>query len=100
MRIDPKIALLKVLISGDSFGFELMLRIKDATNGALKMGPSKVYPALRGLERDGLVESYPDPFPEHRGRPRIYYSITTAGRRAFHETRDQVVGFFEAPVPG
>ena len=100
MRIDPKTALLQVLISGDGFGLELMDRVKDATNGALKLGPGTIYPALRDLERDGLIESYrADPLPERRGRPRIYYSITADGRRAFHEKREQMVGFFGELVP-
>lgn len=95
MRIDPKTALLQALISNDGFGLELMERVKDATNGALSLGPGTIYPALRDLERDGLIESYrADPLPERRGRPRIYYSITADGRRAFHEKHKQVVGFF------
>ncbi len=100
MRIDPKTALLQVLISADGFGLELIDRVKEATNGALKLGPGTIYPALRDLERDGLIESYrADPLPERRGRPRIYYSITAEGRRAFHENREKVVGFFGRLAP-
>lgn len=103
MRIDPKTALLQALISGDGFGLELMDRVRDATNGALKLGPGTIYPALRDLEKDGLIESYrANPLPERRGRPRIYYAITADGRRVFHEKRKSVVGFFGAlePAPG
>lgn len=95
MRIDPKTALLQALISGDGFGLELMERVKDTTNGTLRLGPGTIYPALRDLERDGLVETYrADPLPERRGRPRIYYSITADGRRAFFEQRERMVDFF------
>lgn len=95
MRIDSKTALLQALLSADGFGLELMDRVREMTGGAVKLGPGTIYPALRDLERDGLVETYrADPLPERRGRPRIYYTLTGEGRRAAHEIRQTGLGFF------
>lgn len=100
--INAKTALLQALISDDGFGLELIDRVKDRTDGKIRLHQGSVYPALRALERDGLVESYEaDPLPERGGRPRRYYRITAEGARAAREDRAAVIGLFQegwAPV--
>jgi PadR family transcriptional regulator PadR len=59
------------------------------------LGAGQVYPALRALERNGLVESYPgETAPERAGRPRIYYRLTGAGRRVALGEPRAAEGFF------
>jgi PadR family transcriptional regulator, regulatory protein PadR len=86
--VTAKAALLQVLISGPGYGLELIERVSAHTKGALVLGQGSVYPALRELEREGLVKSYPgEATPERGGRPRIYYKITAEGRRVAAEQR-------------
>jgi PadR family transcriptional regulator PadR len=98
--ITAKAALLQALIEGESYGLELIDRVETRTRGKLKLGQGSVYPALRDLEKEGLVESYEaDPLPERGGRPRRYYKITATGRRAAREDGQVVAALFGALVP-
>lgn len=73
-------ALLQALNSGPGYGLELIERVAKKTKGKLLLGQGSVYPALRDLERDGLVVSYDgETTPERGGRPRRYYRLTAAG---------------------
>jgi PadR family transcriptional regulator PadR len=98
--ISPKTALLQALIQGDGYGLELIDRVKDRTGGKLVLRQGTIYPALREMEKEGLVKSYEaDPTPERGGRPRVYYKITGAGRRVSSEAKQIVAGLFGAAVP-
>lgn len=98
--VSARAALLQALIRGDSFGLELIDRVKEATNGALVLNQGSVYPALRDLEREGLLESYAGPpLPERGGRPRVYYRLTAQGQRAALDDRQQVAGLFSLAIP-
>lgn len=98
--VSAKAALLQALIRGESFGLELIERVRDRTGGRLVLGQGSVYPALRELEREGMVESYDGAvLPERGGRPRRYYRITAAGVAAAYEQREAVVGLFEVFSP-
>jgi PadR family transcriptional regulator, regulatory protein PadR len=69
--------ILKSLSLGYRFGFDIM-DISGLPSGT-------VYPALRRLERDGLVRSHWEPEEEANqgGRPaRRYYEITETGKKA------------------
>jgi PadR family transcriptional regulator PadR len=92
-NIDTKVALLQALIQGESYGLELIERVKDATRGQVKLLQGRVYPALRELEAEGLLESYDgEPLPERGGRPRRYYKLTAEGRRAAREDARAILG--------
>ncbi len=97
MRVDSKTALLQALLTGEGFGLELQQRIEERTNGRTRLSPGTLYPALRELERDGLVESFEgETVPERGGRPRIYYRLTGEGRRVAYEERVAGWGLFGA----
>jgi PadR family transcriptional regulator PadR len=98
--ISAKAALLQALIPKDGYGLDLIDRVYERTNGLVKLHQGSVYPALRALEREGLVKSYEsEPLPERGGRPRRYYKITALGRRAALEQGRAVVSFFALPEP-
>lgn len=81
--ISAKAALLQALMRGEGYGLDLIERVRASTDGALVLHQGSVYPALRELEREGLLESYEgEPLPERGGRPRRYYRITADGKRA------------------
>lgn len=89
--ISVKTSLLLALVQGRSYGLELMDRVRERTKGAVQIGPGRTYPALRALERDGLLSSHEaDPSPERGGRPKRYYELTAKGRAAAKAVEDIV----------
>jgi PadR family transcriptional regulator PadR len=93
--VSAKAALLQALVSGPGFGLDLIERVKKQTNGKLVLGQGSVYPALRELEREGLLESYEgEPTPERGGRPRRYYKLNALGAKAAVEQREVIFGLF------
>ena len=94
--IDTKVALLQALISGESYGLELIERVKDATGGRTTLQQGRVYPVLRQLEAEGLLESYDgEPLAERGGRPRRYYKLTAEGRRAAKADARAIAGLLK-----
>ncbi len=78
-------ALLRALTLGPAYGNELVDRVREQTGGRLELG-MEIYPALRNLEREGLLESHEsEPRPERGNRPAIYYVLTADGREALEK---------------
>jgi PadR family transcriptional regulator len=89
--VDTRTALLQALVEGDSYGLDLIQRVSRRTNGKVKIQQGRVYPVLRNLESEGLLESYDgDPMPERGGRPRRYYRLTAEGLRTAKEEAQAV----------
>src|SRR5687768_15879707 len=94
--LDTTTAILQALLEGDSFGLEIIERVRSATNGKIKLHQGRVYPALRQLESDGLLEGYwGDAMPERGGRPRRYYALTAEGRRVARAEAAALMGFLK-----
>jgi PadR family transcriptional regulator PadR len=86
--VTAKAALLQALVRGPGYGLDLIERVKKQTNGKLVLGQGSVYPALRELERERLLETYEgEPLPERGGRPRRYYRLNALGVKAAMEQR-------------
>ena len=76
--------ILKALSLGYEFGFDIM-EVSGLPSGT-------VYPALRRLERDGLVESYWESEVDAASRrrpPRRYHAITANGKAAIAAAGDR-----------
>jgi PadR family transcriptional regulator PadR len=71
--------LLAILRGGESYGYEIIRRIREASAGQLDWSEPMLYPLLKRLERDGLVTSAWKPTPNNRLRK--YYRLTDKGRR-------------------
>ena len=71
---------LHYIADGPSYGNQLMERIASVTEGVLQVNPNTMYPLLRQLEANGLVEGRWE-HPERRSRR--YYSLTPAGRKEY-----------------
>jgi PadR family transcriptional regulator PadR len=100
MRVDAKTAILQALTEGEGFGLELQSRIETRTAGRTRLSDGSIYPALRELERQGLVESFEgETVRERLGRPRIYYRLTAEGHRVAQEEREEVQGLFGLGEP-
>jgi PadR family transcriptional regulator PadR len=94
--ISARTAILTVLLSGKSYGLEIIDRVRERTRGHILLNEGSVYPALRALEREGLLRSFDgEPLPERGGRPRRYYELTGEGRRKAHEQRTALLRLLE-----
>src|SRR5690349_3452321 len=90
-----KTFLLQALMSGPGYGLELIERVRERSGGRVGLNQGAVYPALRALEREGLVTSYDgETVPERAGRPRRYYKITAEGLRTAREDKRAAAGLF------
>ena len=93
---NAKAALLQALFTGPGYGMELLERIRDRTGGRMRLRPGSLYPALRALEGEGLVQGWAG--ATQRGRRRQYYELTSQGIRAAEEMR-AVIRMFVGPAP-
>ena len=92
--LTAKGAILQALISGPAFGLEVIDRVAQRTGGTVRLHQGSAYPALRTLERDGLIRSWEGPADEVRaGRPRRYYELTAEGLRTARGHRAALLGF-------
>jgi PadR family transcriptional regulator PadR len=98
--ITTKAALLQALVRGPGYGLDLIDRVRSRTRGRVPLWTGSVYPALRALEREGLVKSYEgETTPERGGRPRRYYKITGLGQKAAMQNREAASAMFGFPIP-
>lgn len=74
---------LAVLAKEDTYGYELTQRI----TGVLDTSETALYPVLRRLEAQNLLETYS---LEYSGRLRKYYRITAAGMTRLHENQAEL----------
>jgi len=92
--LTAKGAILQALVSGHAFGLEIIERVADRTRGKIRLHQGSAYPALRALEREGLVRSWEGAPEEVRaGRPRRYYELTAEGLRTARGQRAVLLGF-------
>ena len=69
--------ILAVLNDAPRHGYAIAREIERRSKDALSLGEGSLYPALRGLERDGLVTSRWETQPA--GPARKVYTLTEAG---------------------
>jgi DNA-binding PadR family transcriptional regulator len=79
--VDTRFAVLQALIPGESYGRDIIERVRQATSGTVRLLQGQVYPALARMARVGLVVSHNRKTPYGIGRPRRCYRLTTKGRR-------------------
>lgn len=79
MRGAGPVAVLRLLTSGEMYGYELVEALSRRSEGVLAMGQSTLYPMLYNLEAKGLVKSRWA--TSDSGRERRYYAITGKGRK-------------------
>jgi DNA-binding PadR family transcriptional regulator len=76
--------LLASLEAGPRHGYAIMEALRAGSGGQFDLPTGTIYPALRRLERAGLVRGTWD---EAGGRRRRVYELTAAGRRALATER-------------
>ena len=78
-----------------TYGNRLIEEIERITQGAISVNPNTMYPLLREMEGQGLVEGRWE-LPDRRTRR--YYSITPAGRREYKRLRAEVEPFLDSVI--
>ena len=78
-----------------TYGNRLIEEIEEITQGAISVNPNTMYPLLREMEGQGLVEGRWE-LPDRRTRR--YYSITPAGRREYKRLRTEVEPFLDSVI--
>lgn len=78
---------LAILAEGDSYGYAIIKRVADLSEGQLHWTDGMLYPVLHRLERQGLVAAKWD--ISESGRRRKYYRITKPGRAQLAAQKQQ-----------
>jgi PadR family transcriptional regulator, regulatory protein PadR len=79
--------LLSILAGGESYGYEIIQKVRELSGGQIEWSDGMLYPVLHRLERDGLIES--EWKEADTGRERKYYCISTSGRKVLKAERQQ-----------
>jgi len=78
-----------------TYGNRLIESIEEITEGTISVNPNTMYPLLREMEGQGLVEGRWE-LPDRRTRR--YYSITPAGRREYKRLKAEVEPFLDSVI--
>jgi PadR family transcriptional regulator PadR len=75
------LCVLALLSRADGYAYDIASRL----SGAIDMGEGTIYPLMRRLQADKLVETYLVESPA--GPPRKYYRLTDAGRASYAQQK-------------
>lgn len=87
MRGAGPTAVLRLLETGERYGYEIVTLLEQRTKGVLAMGQSTLYPLLYNLEAKGLIASRME--LADNARPRKYYRLTDKGKKQLARDREQ-----------
>jgi PadR family transcriptional regulator PadR len=72
------LAILAIILDGESYGYDIMKKLSQEEYDALQLEPSTTYPLLRRLEKRGILEGR---WSDTSGKRRRLYYVTRDGRR-------------------
>ncbi len=79
--------ILAILREGDSYGYQLVHKMKEITEGKLTWQEASIYPFLKQLETEGFITSY---WKYNTGeKPRKYYTIQKEGVEKLYENKKE-----------
>ena len=78
---------LSVLMEGEIYGYALIQRVRELSQGKIEWTEGMLYPVLHWMEREELIES--EWREAETGRKRKYYRLRREGRRALQTEREQ-----------
>ncbi len=84
------LCVLALLSRGDGYAYDIASRLAKG----IDMGEGTIYPLMRRLQTDGLVDTYLVESPS--GPPRKYYRLTDAGRASFAAQKSEWTTFTKA----
>jgi PadR family transcriptional regulator, regulatory protein PadR len=79
--------ILSILADGESYGYAIVKRVDELSEGTLQWNEGMLYPLLHRLERQGFIEGAWG--AAETGRKRKYYRITPAGQEHLADQRRQ-----------
>ena len=85
-----EMCVLALLSKGDNYAYDIASRMAEAVG----MGEGTIYPLMRRMQADGLVETYL--VESQAGPSRKYYRLTPVGRGRFEEQKTEWTAFSEA----
>jgi len=77
--------ILKLLMDGDKYGYEITKLIQTNSRGEYELKEATMYSSLKRLEGDGSITSYWG--DETQGGRRRYYRISKRGRQLYSENK-------------
>ena len=78
---------LAILAESESYGYAIILRVKELSGDQMQWTDGMLYPILHRLERQGLIQS--EWRQGESGRRRKYYKIVPEGKKALTEEQRQ-----------
>ncbi len=75
--------ILSILSESDNYGYEIVQRVKDISNGEIKWKEASIYPVLKKLENNGMIKSYWKTMDNQR--PRKYYTLLSEGKEQLNQ---------------
>ena len=79
--------ILSILAEGESYGYEIIQRIKKLSNGEIQWKDGMLYPVLHRLENQQLIES--EWRTIQNGKKRKYYKLKIDGQKALANEKSQ-----------
>ena len=78
---------LSVLTEGETYGYALIQRVRELSEGKIEWTEGMLYPVLHWMEKEKLIES--EWREAETGRKRKYYRLRKEGRKALRSEREQ-----------
>ena len=85
-----ELCVLALLSHGDGYAYDIASQLSKG----IDMGEGTIYPLMRRLQADGLVDAYLQ--ESDSGPPRKYYRLTAAGRKTFAAQKAEWAAFAKA----
>jgi PadR family transcriptional regulator PadR len=85
-----ELCVLALLSRGDAYAYEIASRLAKG----IDMGEGTIYPLMRRMQSEGLVDTYLVESPA--GPPRKYYKLTAAGEASFTAQKAEWTAFSKA----
>ncbi len=76
---------LSILSEGESYGYALIQRVQELSEGKIEWSEGMLYPVLHWMEKEELIES--EWRESETGRKRKYYRLRKEGLRALERER-------------
>src|SRR5579871_4433974 len=84
---------LSILTEGETYGYALIQRVRELSQGRIEWTEGMLYPVLHWMEEEDLIES--EWRESETGRKRKYYRLRKEGRKALQEEKEQWMSVHE-----
>lgn len=87
MAASSRPLVLSILSERESYGYEIIRKVKELSDGEITWTEGMLYPVLHRLERDGLIKGRW--VVADTGRKRKYYRVSAVGKKQLKTERQQ-----------